>query len=112
MGDQRRGNRVLLAALSILRVRFAPPRESAGAGAPARVAEKPSRVVLSNRDKVFWPDEGFTKGDMLDYYAAISDTLLPHSWEDRVGRAIEEPSAYEDAEPGTTLNIGSTRSLG
>jgi bifunctional non-homologous end joining protein LigD len=39
---------------------------------------KPSRVVLSNRDKVFWPDEGYTKGDMLDYYAAISDTLLPH----------------------------------
>jgi len=34
--------------------------------------------VLSNRDKIFWPDEGFTKGDMLDYYAAISDTLLPH----------------------------------
>ncbi len=40
--------------------------------------DKPSRVVLSNRDKVFWPDEGYTKGDMLDYYAAISDTLLPH----------------------------------
>ncbi len=40
--------------------------------------DKPSRLVLSNRDKVFWPDEGFTKGDMLDYYAAISDTLLPH----------------------------------
>ncbi len=37
-----------------------------------------SRVSLSNRDKVFWPSEGYTKGDMLDYYAAISDTLLPH----------------------------------
>jgi bifunctional non-homologous end joining protein LigD len=40
--------------------------------------DKPFRVVLSNREKVFWPDEGYTKGDMLDYYAAISDTLLPH----------------------------------
>jgi len=46
--------------------------------APTHGAERPARVVLSNRDKVFWPDEGFTKGDMLDYYAAISDTLLPH----------------------------------
>lgn len=44
----------------------------------ASLPDTPSRVVLSNRDKVFWPDEGYTKGDMLDYYAAISDTLLPH----------------------------------
>jgi len=35
-------------------------------------------VALSNLDKVFWPDDGFTKGDLIDYYAAISDTLLPH----------------------------------
>jgi bifunctional non-homologous end joining protein LigD len=49
-----------------------PPAERAGG------KEKASRVALSNLDKVFWPDEGYTKGDMLDYYAAISDTLLPH----------------------------------
>jgi bifunctional non-homologous end joining protein LigD len=41
-------------------------------------AEAKSRVTLSNLDKVFWPDEGYTKGDLLDYYAAISDTLLPY----------------------------------
>jgi bifunctional non-homologous end joining protein LigD len=50
------------------------PREAVRSEAPALGA----RVALSNRDKVFWPDEGYTKGDMLDYYAAISDTLLPH----------------------------------
>jgi len=48
------------------------------ARAPSAPAERGARLVLSNRDKIFWPDEGFTKGDMLDYYAAISDTLLPH----------------------------------
>ncbi len=36
-----------------------------------------SRVVLTNRDKVFWPDQGYTKGDLFDYYAAIAPTLLP-----------------------------------
>lgn len=36
------------------------------------------RVVLSNLDKVFWPDEGFTKGQMLQYYEAIAPWLLPH----------------------------------
>jgi bifunctional non-homologous end joining protein LigD len=58
-----------------------PGARRAGAE-PSRLGSGPagqaSRVVLSNRDKVFWPDEGYTKGDMLDYYAAISDTLLPH----------------------------------
>ena len=29
-------------------------------------------VHLSNLDKIFWPDDAFTKGDMLRYYEAIS----------------------------------------
>ncbi len=33
---------------------------------------------LSNLDKVFWPDEGTTKGDLLDYYRAIAPVLVPH----------------------------------
>jgi bifunctional non-homologous end joining protein LigD len=36
------------------------------------------RVVLTNLDKVFWPDEGFTKGQLLQYYEAIAPWLLPH----------------------------------
>jgi bifunctional non-homologous end joining protein LigD len=38
----------------------------------------PKSLKLSNRDKVFWPDEGYTKGDLLDYYEAISPWLLPY----------------------------------
>jgi bifunctional non-homologous end joining protein LigD len=56
----------------------APARASRPSAHAAPAAEKRARVVLGNRDKIFWPDEGYTKGDMLDYYAAISDTLLPH----------------------------------
>src|SRR5262249_35480834 len=33
---------------------------------------------LSNLDKVFWPDEGITKGDLLDYYRAVAPVLVPH----------------------------------
>jgi bifunctional non-homologous end joining protein LigD len=36
------------------------------------------RVVLTNVDKVFWPDEGFTKGQLLQYYEEIAPWLLPH----------------------------------
>ncbi len=34
-------------------------------------------IKLTNRDKVFWPEEGYTKGDLLDYYQAIAPWMLP-----------------------------------
>src|SRR6478736_2982472 len=33
---------------------------------------------LSNLDKLFWPEEGITKGDLLAYYRAIASVLIPH----------------------------------
>ena len=33
---------------------------------------------LSNLDKVFWPTEGITKGDLLWYYREIAPVLVPH----------------------------------
>ena len=35
-------------------------------------------VRLSNVDKVFFPGEGFTKGDLIQYYVSIAPMLLPH----------------------------------
>src|SRR5687768_8773746 len=35
-------------------------------------------VSLTNLRKVFWPDLGVTKGDLLRYYTAIAPVLLPH----------------------------------
>jgi bifunctional non-homologous end joining protein LigD len=35
-------------------------------------------LSLSNLDKVFYPKTGFTKGQVIDYYARISRVLLPH----------------------------------
>jgi bifunctional non-homologous end joining protein LigD len=35
-------------------------------------------VRLSSEDRVLWPDDGITKGDLWDYYDAISDVLVPH----------------------------------
>lgn len=37
----------------------------------------PGGVELSNLKKVFWPDEGLTKGDLIDYFEAVSRALLP-----------------------------------
>jgi bifunctional non-homologous end joining protein LigD len=43
---------------------------------PVAVAE--GRVKFSNEAKVFFPDEGITKGDLIDYYRAVAPVLLPH----------------------------------
>jgi bifunctional non-homologous end joining protein LigD len=40
---------------------------------------KGGRVLrLSNLDKLFWPEERITKGDLLAYYRAVAGVLVPH----------------------------------
>jgi bifunctional non-homologous end joining protein LigD len=40
---------------------------------------KGKRVLkLSNVDKLFWPEEGITKGDLLSYYQRVAPVLVPH----------------------------------
>ena len=43
-----------------------------------RVRKGSRELKLSNFDKVFWPDEGITKGDLLRYYREIAPVLVPH----------------------------------
>lgn len=57
----------------------APEGASPASGAdPAREQAGPRKLKLTNRAKVFWPGEGFTKGDLLDYYRAVSSWVLPY----------------------------------
>ena len=39
---------------------------------------RPSRVTLTNPDKLFFPDEGITKGDLYAYYETIAPAVVPH----------------------------------
>ena len=36
------------------------------------------QLKLSNLSKVLYPEAGFTKGDVIDYYARVADVMLPH----------------------------------
>jgi bifunctional non-homologous end joining protein LigD len=57
-------------------------RETATPAAVAPAAppppREPPRVSISNPRKVFWPDEGYTKSDLVAYYEAVSGRLLPY----------------------------------
>lgn len=35
-------------------------------------------IQVSNRDKVLFPSDGLTKGDLIDYYLSMADVLIPH----------------------------------
>ncbi len=56
----------------------------AGAGGGGRGAKKSPVTVagrelaLSNLDKVLYPRAGFSKGQVIDYYARVAEALLPH----------------------------------
>lgn len=34
-------------------------------------------IEISGRDKIFFPEENLTKGDLIDYYQKIADVMLP-----------------------------------
>jgi len=46
-------------------------------GSPA--AQRKSReLTFSNLDKIFWPDDQYTKGDLIEYYRSVSHWILPY----------------------------------
>jgi bifunctional non-homologous end joining protein LigD len=44
---------------------------------PAKFAI-PKTINFSNLKKIYWPAEKYTKGDLVDYYRAVSKWLLPY----------------------------------
>jgi bifunctional non-homologous end joining protein LigD len=53
--------------------------ELAAPGDAPPASDPSERVVpFTNLDKVFWPEDGTSKGDLVDYYRAISPWLLPY----------------------------------
>jgi len=43
-----------------------------------RIKKGSRELQLSNLDKVFWPDDGITKGDLIRYYREVAPVLVPH----------------------------------
>jgi bifunctional non-homologous end joining protein LigD len=67
-------------------------------------AETKKAAKLTNLDKVFWPGEGITKGDLIEYYRAVSPWLLPLLSQrplmlDRYPNGITGKSFFQRSEP-------------
>ena len=61
-----------------------PPRDTPAPGPPPVAPPPPAptpadagpALKLTNLDKVFWPEEGYTKGDLIEYYRTVSPWML------------------------------------
>jgi bifunctional non-homologous end joining protein LigD len=73
----------------------------------ARRTKKSREVAFTNVEKVFFPETGFTKGQLVEYYLKIAPLLLPH-FTDRPVTLIRMPDGvkgerfYEKNAPGHT----------
>lgn len=82
--------------------------------APVRVRDDSDRfdaigvdkpIRLSSIDKVFFPGEGYTKGDLIQYYVSVAPVVLPHLSGrpismSRYPNGISGDSFYEKRAPG------------
>jgi bifunctional non-homologous end joining protein LigD len=62
------------------------------------------RVKLSSADRVLFPDDGITKGDLFDYYGRVADAILPHLRDrllhmHRYPEGVEGPRFWQKACP-------------
>ncbi|HET6894069.1 MAG TPA: non-homologous end-joining DNA ligase [Candidatus Baltobacteraceae bacterium] len=73
-------------------------------------------LTFSNLDKVLWPRDGYTKGDLIAYYRSVSEWLIPHlkdrpltlqRWPD----GIDDQSFFEKQAPRFTPDWIPTVSL-
>jgi len=61
-------------------------------------------LTLSNLEKVLYPDSGYTKAEVINYYVEIAPVLLPHIRDRAITRVrfpdgVDSPSFYEKNAP-------------
>lgn len=72
------------------------------------------KVKLTNQDKIYFPKDGITKGDVVEYYQSIADYILPHLKNrplslNRFPNGIEQDSFYhKDAGENTPKWVKTT----
>ncbi len=71
---------------------------------PATIGGHP--IKFTNLDKIYYPEDGFTKRDLLNYYAGVADLLLPYLKDrplslKRYPNGIHEPFFFQKNTPET-----------
>ena len=80
--------------------RTAQDARSAARGATSVVEIDGRQLKVTNLDKVLYPDAGFTKAEVIDYYVRIAPVMLPHIGDRgvtlrRYPNGVDEQSFFE-----------------
>ena len=64
-------------------------------------------LALTNLDKVLWPADGYTKGDLIEYYRSVAKWILPYLKDrplslERYPNGINKPGFFEKNAPQAT----------
>ena len=75
------------------------------------------RLKLSNWDKVLYPKVGFTKGELISYYARVAPAVLPHLHDrpltlKRYPNGVEKQHFYEKQSPSHRPEWVQTKQIG
>ena len=54
------------------------PVDEPAAQTPEPAIETKRAISFSNLKKVYWPKDGYTKGDLVEYYRSVSALILPY----------------------------------
>lgn len=74
--------------------------EQAAVETPAPPPTEAPQPRLTNLTKVYWPEDGYTKGDLIDYYREVADIIVPHLADrpqslNRHPNGIDKPSFFQ-----------------
>ena len=74
------------------------------------------KVKYTNLDKVYFPDEGYTKGDVIAYYERMAEVMLPYLMDrpmvlNRHPNGIAKPSFYQKDNPNELPDFIETESI-
>lgn len=76
----------------------------AGRGRATMPSASSSAIKFSHLDKVLFPEDAITKGELIDYYRAVAERMLPHLRDrplavERYPNGIDKPSFFQQAAP-------------
>jgi bifunctional non-homologous end joining protein LigD len=77
-----------------------PPKSTKSSEKEKEIILNKHTVKLTNQDKIYFPKDSITKGNVVDYYQSVADYILPHLKNrplslNRFPNGIEEQSFYQ-----------------
>lgn len=61
-----------------LREAVGPASEELAPSPPEVAVRRAGKVRVTNPERVFYPEDGYTKKDLIDYYEAVAPLMIPH----------------------------------